>query len=120
MNEGLEALGTKDTDGEGDVFSRSEIESVKIPSTLRRLEAGTFYQCEKLKNVELQDGLEYIGGLCFYRCDIDEITLPGTLKEIDKTAFEDCRKFHAVWVGEGCPADVWRSANNSVIVLSVK
>ena len=43
MNEGLEALGTKDTDGEGDVFSRSAIESVKIPSTLRRLEAGTFY-----------------------------------------------------------------------------
>lgn len=45
LSEKLEKLGAKATGEElwEGVFSRSAIESVRIPSGLRRLEAGTFY-----------------------------------------------------------------------------
>ena len=46
LNEGLVKLGEKEAIGiynwEGAVFSGTAIESIRIPSTLKRLEAETF------------------------------------------------------------------------------
>lgn len=62
-NEGLEVLGTTT---KNIAESRGEwLESVKSPSTLRRVECTTFLNCKKLKFVSLAEGLEYIGKLSF-------------------------------------------------------
>ena len=65
LNEGLEKLGAKETfngsEYEGEVFEYSAIENVRIPSTVKRLEKETFYDCENLKNIEIPDNVEYIG-----------------------------------------------------------
>ena len=65
MNEGLEKLGERTfverEKLEGRVFSNSAIESIRFPSTLKRIEARTLYNCMKLKSVEIADGVEYIG-----------------------------------------------------------
>ena len=47
------------------VFMSSALESVELPSTLKRIECCTFSQCKNLKVVELPDRLEYIGRECF-------------------------------------------------------
>ena len=62
-NEGLEVLGTTT---KNIAESRGEwLESVKSPSTLKRIKCTTFFNCEKLKFVSLAEGLEYIGKLSF-------------------------------------------------------
>ena len=91
LNEGLEKLGEKEVingnEWEGCVFSGSAIESIKLPSTLKRLEEWTFYNCKNLKRIEIPSGVEYIGKLCFSNSRIEEVLLPSTLKEIDQDAF---------------------------------
>ena len=82
MNERLERLGEK-------AFSGNAIRSIRLPPTLKRIEAETFSWCENLKSVEIPSGVEYIGKNCFKNSGIEEITLPGTLREIDKDTFKD-------------------------------
>lgn len=44
LNEGLKELG-------GSAFTSSAIESIALPSTLKKIEAETFSFCENLKSV---------------------------------------------------------------------
>ena len=46
-------------------FYESAIEIIKLPSTLKRLEVQTFGNCKNLKNLEIPEGVEYIGDQCF-------------------------------------------------------
>ena len=65
LNEGLEKLGEKVVIGgnqcEGGVFVGCAMESIVTPSTLKRIEANTFSGCRNLKNIDIQNGVEYIG-----------------------------------------------------------
>ena len=114
MNEGLEKLGERTfVEGEkleGRVFANSEIESIRFPSTLKRIEAGTLYNCTDLKSVEIAEGVEYIGDECFDVLRgsnrLEEVVLPGTLREMGENVFEGCDNLKVVWVGEGCIIDI--------------
>ena len=50
LNEGLEELGKF-------VFYRSAIESIKLPSTLKRIETRAFFDCRSLRSVEISEGV---------------------------------------------------------------
>ena len=69
LNEGLEKLGAREVicgkEYEGQAFYKSAVESVILPSTLKRIEAETFSWCRALKSVRIPDGVEYIGRGCF-------------------------------------------------------
>ena len=69
LNEGLEKLGAMEVVGEriyqGLVFADSGVKSIRLPSTLKRVEIGTFYSCHRLERVEVSNGTEYIGSQCF-------------------------------------------------------
>ena len=60
--EGLEVLGTDKSQRGGSMwsgaFQESALESVRFPSTLKRIEHSAFAECENLKIIELPDGLE--------------------------------------------------------------
>ena len=92
FGEGLEVLGTDEPYDDDDddepygVFENSAVESVELPSTLKRIECGVFYSCEGLKKLDLPEGLEYIGEGCFYGSGLEEITLPGTLRDVGEDA----------------------------------
>ena len=58
LNEGLEKLGDR-------TFSGSAVESITLPSTLKRVEENTFGFCKNLKRIEIPKGVEYIGEFCF-------------------------------------------------------
>lgn len=121
LNEGLEKLGAdvviNGWDREGNVFSYTAIESVRLPSTLKRIEAMTFSYCRNLRNVELLNGVEYIGKECFYGSGITEIMFPAMLKEIDDDAFYHCHDCKVVWVGEGCPPEVRKCVGYPMVIL---
>ena len=53
------------------VFQESAVESVTLPSTLKRIEYGAFQDCKNLKHITLPNGLEKIGMRCFYESGIE-------------------------------------------------
>ena len=105
LNEGLEVLGTDEYKDNGGyykgVFHGSAIESVTLPSTLKRIEYDAFCKCTKLKNVQLPEGLEYVGKYCFWESALESITLPSSLKTIEQSAFYQCRNLKSVCLPEG-------------------
>ena len=82
-------------------FQESALESVRLPSTLKRIEYRTFMGCRNLKTVELPDGLEYIGEECFYKSWLESIRIPPALKTIETRTFYDCKNLSRVEFSEG-------------------
>ena len=84
LNEGLLTLGGEwrgsEKSSEGTVFARSWLESIRIPSTLRAVEAGTFFHCVNLRRVELPEGLERIGAAAFQGSGVEEVVLPASVR----------------------------------------
>ena len=66
--------------------SNSNLESVSVPGTVKRIEAKAFKGCA-LETVILQEGVEEIGEEAFSECDhLAEISFPSTLRKIGKDA----------------------------------
>lgn len=59
-----------------DCFVSSGLRSIKLPSQLRVLERGVFYQCRSLRSITLPASIERIGDFCFHDCDsLLEVTI---------------------------------------------
>lgn len=79
-----------------------ELESVKLPSTLTRINANAFRCCYNLKEVELPEGLVSIGDRAFLSCEsLSEIRLPQSLKEIGNAAFQHCISLKNITLPDG-------------------
>lgn len=93
LNEGLEVLGV-DEYLSGDelpgVFQHSALESVKLPSTLKRIEYNTFVSCANLKAVDFPDGLETIGLGAFRESGLQGVKFPASLRTIEQASFAKC------------------------------
>lgn len=86
LNEGLEVLGTDEYAhaeqlGFG-TFSESRIENVRLPSTLRVIEACAFYGCKKLKSIQLPEGLVKIEKKCFFGSGLESVSFPESLRTV--------------------------------------
>ena len=69
------------------VFYKSALETVVLPSTLRRIEYGTFSTCGNLRSIVLPDRLEYLGVECFQRSALESVMLPPALNTVSEGAF---------------------------------
>ena len=75
---------------------------VTLPSTLRELPKGAFYICWRLKEVNIPEGVTYIGQDAFYECEgMLKLTLPTTLRTISSGAFTACVRLTEVTIPEG-------------------
>ena len=88
----------------GGAFSDSGIESVRIPSTLRAIEACTFADCKKLKSMELSEGLAEIGPAAFAESGLESIVLPASTRIVYAEAFTSCEQLRSVRLNEGLEA----------------
>ena len=74
--------GTWDIDDD-DTFT-SEVTSVTVPGTVKRLQSFTFSHCSKLTQVVLEDGVETLEDLTFYDCQmLTSIDLPSSIKYLN-------------------------------------
>ena len=67
------------------------LETIAIPTKVKKIEQGTFAFCKRLTNITLPMSLEEIHENAFDNCtSLDMISLPETLKHIGKEAFYKC------------------------------
>ncbi len=67
------------------------VESVSLPSTLKRIGRRAFRNLSKVSTIDLPEGLEEIGEEAFRESKIEKIELPQSLKIIEDKAFQECK-----------------------------
>ena len=78
------------------------MESISIPSTVTEIGKYTFFECKRLREVVLKEGLERINNGLFHNCEsLASIKFPSTMKEIGDQAFLNCTNLTSVSLNEG-------------------
>ena len=73
------------------LFAYSDLESIKLPTTLRLIEERVFFSCHSLKRIELPSNVEEIGYSAFSNCiSLETVILPNNLKIIPAGCFQNC------------------------------
>ncbi len=66
-----------------------KLQSVTVPSTVKRIVEQAFDDCTALSTVKLSNGLEEIGVAAFKNCTkLESLTIPGSVKVIESSAFK--------------------------------
>ena len=82
--------------------SNATITSVIIPSTITRIEDGTFRDCTALTSVTLPDTMTEIGTSAFKNCSaLTSIVIPDTVIQIGDSAFKNCTALTSVSLSNG-------------------
>ena len=71
------------------------LESIEIPAGVRQLPIYSFNKCKRLREVILNEGLEFIGKYAFNSDSLRTVTLPCTLVQAD-AAFNGCDNLYEV------------------------
>ena len=80
-------------------FQGSDLQSICLPSTLKKINDDAFYGCNKMKKVDFSKctSLIEIGDNVFYACKkLEEIVLPDSVTTIGDGAFEHCEKLRKI------------------------
>lgn len=78
-------------------YNKTDIQEVRVPEGIRKIEAWAFRGCSSLKKVSLPHTLEEIEGGAFCDCtSLTEIELPEGLKIIGNIMFEGCKALASV------------------------
>ena len=104
LNDGLEVLGSDERPNGmclNGVFEESGLENIKLPSTLKVVEANTFAKCSDLKSVEFSEGLERIEPGAFLRSGLESVTFPQSLRVLEQATFAMCGSLKTVVLNEG-------------------
>lgn len=76
---------------EGAFVGCENLETVSLPSTLKKIGYGAFVECDNLREINLSEGLTSIGDYAFYECyNLNNIILPNGMVSIGKDAFFGC------------------------------
>lgn len=72
-------------------FSFSGLESIEIPSSVRKIGKYAFFNCKSLNKIILNEGIVELGESSFANNEsLESITLPNSLKTIKSNAFSYC------------------------------
>ena len=83
-------------------FWKSEIETITIPSNIKVIPNLCFYECKKLKEINLGQ-IEEIGQLAFAETALEKITIPASITEIGDRAFNNSQIKQIVFQGQNAP-----------------
>ena len=78
------------------------LEEVFLPKGLRKIGNDAFWDCKKLRLVQIKEGLSELGYGAFGFCvSLREIALPASLRNLGDRAFLGCKRLRAVSLPEG-------------------
>ena len=68
-------------------FMKTSIKALNVGNSLKKIGYYVFGGCRQLKNIVLNDSVEYIGDCAFAYCGVDTFIIPKSVKEIDGNPF---------------------------------
>ena len=89
------------TIGDYAFHNSDKLEKVVLGKNVKSVGYMTFYHCDKLTEVEWNEGLETIGNYSFSKAPLTKIKFPSTLKTIGDDAFDECTSLSEVEFNEG-------------------
>lgn len=105
LNEGLTVVGRDELSKDGSrfygAFAESALQSIDFPSTLLRIEAKAFQNCEKLGRIHLPKRLQVIAEHCFDGTAIRVALIPASVREIGNDAFRNCKNLAELNIEKG-------------------
>lgn len=88
--------------GQGAFYSCDSLRSLVIPGTVEIVGKSAFDACVNINSLTLSEGITYIDGYAFRNCDsLRFVTIPGSVRTIDQGAFANCDKLEKVTLNEG-------------------
>ena len=93
-------------------------EKIEIPAQIdgcpvTRINAQVFSWVNGLQELQIPEGVEWLGGYAFSCGSLRSVTLPASLTQVDGPLFADCDALESVEVAAGNP--VYHSAGNCLI-----
>ena len=125
----LDAEGVLHIDGNGAIgdykygespFSRyrESIESVDFSGRITYIGANVFYECWKLTEIEIPDGVTSIRGYTFYGCSaLTKVVIPDSVTSIENSAFYNCTALTEVMI-PGSVVSIGNSAFSDCTALT--
>ena len=99
--------------GDGAFSTSSNLTTFKAPSTLKRIDANAFESCLRLWDVELNEGLEYIGdnalGWGYANAGYNNLIIPSTVTHIGAGGLRTDKTYR---VYQGTYGEQWCKDNN--------
>ena len=118
--DGVVDLSTGEVDDYGfviGVFQHcTELETVRLPESLRKIGHRAFYECEALVHVDIPSGVNEIGNYAFEECSsLETVTIPEGVVNLPYGIFNNCQSLKSVklpaslktigeWAFHGCSA----------------
>ena len=98
---------------------RTEIRTVKLPSSLKEISDNAFKGCTGLESAELPSGLKKIGRDAFGGCTaLKSVTIPAGVETMDE-AFLGCQSLETVTIASGVTKVGYRTFETCVSLKSV-
>ena len=80
----------------------TELASVQLPSSLKKIEIGAFRMCSALKDIQIPGSVTEIGVQAFKAClKLEEIRIPPSVTVINQDTFGNCLDLKNVYLSEG-------------------
>lgn len=73
---------------------QSVLENVNLPKGLTLIGKNAFQDCNQIKSIELNEGLENIGDSAFWGTTLETVKFPSSLKIINDCAFANCHIYN--------------------------
>lgn len=82
--------------GRGDSYAPARY---VLPNTVRWLPGDAFRTLRGLREVVVNEGVEFIGEGAFFNCkDLEKVNIPSTVRTIQKAAFLNCKKIEKLHI----------------------
>lgn len=77
-------------------FHDETLTSLELPSSVKRIGVGAFYNCSNLKYIKFSEGLQVVDEYAFCSTEVETVVFPNSLTFIGNRAFFNCAKLMSV------------------------
>lgn len=116
-----------DSDGLAYAFTETNLKTVVLPSTMKRIGEGAFKNCCNLESVEVPEGIQAVDEQAFWKCSqLQLLNLSTQLTNIGESAFSDCTSLTTIGhienvteMGNGAFSECSSFTGNALGVLDI-